>query len=313
MVELLVVIAIIGVLVAILLPAVQAAREAARRMTCQNNLRQIGLSLLNHENARKALPVGARSKVTYGMAWWVELLPFMELTTTYDRLDRKSQHCGSPFANWQNAQAINGLILPAAICPSSQLPPFHPVGGVQVMMPHYVGIAGATSHDGFAETRVNGCCLPESQGEISGGGVLVPNRCIRLRQVTDGTSSTMAIGECSDYAYTSQGYAKRIDAGFAFGWLTGTTATGTPPQYQPAPGRASWNLTTIRYLPNTRNFSQPGIDDNGGANNPLVSPHTGGVSTFFLDGAVHFISEDIDLPLWKQMATRDDGATASAE
>ncbi|MCL4207991.1 MAG: DUF1559 domain-containing protein, partial [Pirellulaceae bacterium] len=148
LVELLVVIAIIGVLVAILLPAIQAAREAARRSACQNNIRQIGLALLNHESARSSLPVGARSRVTYGMSWWVELLPFLELSTIGDQLDRKSPHCGTPGGNLRNAKAIDGLILPAAICPSSAIPPFHPVSGVQVMMPHYVGIAGATSHDG---------------------------------------------------------------------------------------------------------------------------------------------------------------------
>jgi prepilin-type processing-associated H-X9-DG protein len=176
-----------------------------------------------------------------------------------------------------------------------------------------VGIAGATSHDGFPETRVNGCCLPESQGEISAGGVLVPNRPIRLRQVTDGTSTTLALGECSDYLFNSQGIARRIDAGFAYGWMTGTSATGTPPNYQPVPGQASWNLTTIRYQPNTRDFSLPGIDDNGGANNPLVSPHAGGANAFLLDGSVRFILEEIDLLLWKRMATRDDGATSVLE
>lgn len=313
LVELLVVIAIIGVLIAILIPAVQAAREAARRMACQNNLRQVGLALLNHENARNRLPIGASSRISFGLSWWVEVLPFMEMATTFDRLDQTSAHCGSPFANWQNAQAIDGILLPAATCPSSLIPPFYPVAGVQVMMPHYVGIAGATSHGGFPETRVNGCCLPESQGEISGGGVLLPNRSIRLRQVTDGTSKTMAVGECSDYAYTSQGVARRIDAGFAYGWMTGTAARGTPPNYQPSPGPATWNLTTIRYRPNDRTFGQPGIDDNGGANNPLIAPHTSGVNVFFLDGAVQFISEEIDLALWKGMATRDDGAITASE
>jgi hypothetical protein len=179
------------------------------------------------------------------------------------------------------------------------------------MMPHYVGIAGATSHDGFDESRVNNCCLPLGDGEVSGGGTLLANQAIRLRQVTDGTSKTLCLGECSEYALDAAGNLKRIDGGVAFGWITGTAAAGTPPHYKsllPATSApASWNVTSIRYALNSRDYNRPGVRENGGANNPLVSPHSGGVSVFLLDGSQRFLHEEIDLALLKRLATRDDG------
>lgn len=311
LVELLVVVAIIGVVAALLLPAIQSAREAARRSSCGNNLRQIALAALNHESARKTLPVGASSGTPFGPSWWVEMLPFLELATTYDKLDRKSANAGYPLGNAQNALAANGLVLPAAICPSSPIPPFHKVGLSQIMMPSYVGIAGATSHDGFIEARVNTCCLPESQGEISGGGLLIPNAAIRLRKITDGISSTLFAGECSDYSFHSDGTQYRIDAGFPLGWLSGTAGKGLPPTFKPSPAPPCWNIVSIRYPPNEKRYDLPGIDDNRGANNPLVSAHASGVTAVFADGSQHFLTDDIDLMLLKRLATRDDGLSSS--
>jgi hypothetical protein len=173
------------------------------------------------------------------------------------------------------------------------------------MMPSYVGIAGATSHDGFSEIRVDPCCVPRSDGEISAGGVLIPNRSIPLREVSDGTSKTLLLGEASDYVYGPSGAPYRIDAGFSPGWIMGTIVEGTPPEYS-APFPA-WNITTIRYPPNTRQYGLPGIEQERGPNNPLVSAHPGGVNAVFVAGAVHFIADDVDLLIFRKLATRDDG------
>ena len=90
LVELLVVITIIGILIALLLPAVQAAREAARRMQCSNNLKQVGLAILNYESSYSVLPPGGlrlSSRAAYGSSWWVRILPYIEAGNVLDRYD----------------------------------------------------------------------------------------------------------------------------------------------------------------------------------------------------------------------------------
>jgi prepilin-type processing-associated H-X9-DG protein len=100
------------------------------------------------------------------------------------------------------------------------------------------------------------------------------------------------------------------------GWLAGTRAVGTPPDYRlqgmaaDALRPSSWNITTIRYSPNVSDYDLPGIDDDRGANNPLASPHPGGVNVLLLDGAVTMLHDDVELRVFKQLATRDDGANA---
>lgn len=313
LVELLVVMAIIGILIAFLLPAIQAAREAARRASCQNNLRQIGLALLNHENVRQVLPIGARNQMigslaTFGISWWVEVVPYLEESAIYEKFDKQGPHVGLALLHPQNGNLVDSLVIDVMRCPSSPLPPTKRVGAFQLMMPSYVGIAGASSHDGFAETRVNNCCEGDS-GEISAGGVLIPNRAVRLGQVSDGISKTLAVGEASDYAVNAAGVKFRIDGGFATGWITGTQAPGTPPDYDPAfsIARRSRNITTLRYAPNTRDYDLPGIRDTHGANNPLVSTHPGGVNSLLLDGSVRFLEDEMDVDALKRMSTRDDG------
>ena len=92
LVELLVVIAIIGVLVALLLPAIQAAREAARRMSCQNNLKQMGLAMLNYEGTKKVLPPGSTMgmpQTRNGLSWHVEILPFAEFSSLQSKIENR--------------------------------------------------------------------------------------------------------------------------------------------------------------------------------------------------------------------------------
>jgi prepilin-type N-terminal cleavage/methylation domain-containing protein len=172
LVELLVVIAIIGVLVALLLPAVQAAREAARRMQCGNNLKQIGLALQNYHDVFQSLPYGARARFVqttrtlptnlrslqnWGPSWIVSILPFAEQKSLSDQMEQFAIR--NP--NLADIQATNPPTRVAwaahnnkiswMLCPSSPLPQMEILrrakNGINSVVPTYVGISGATRHN----------------------------------------------------------------------------------------------------------------------------------------------------------------------
>jgi prepilin-type N-terminal cleavage/methylation domain-containing protein len=317
LIELLVVVAILGVLAALLLPAIQKARESARASGCRNNLKQIGLAILNFESSHRHFPKGAEGRfdlklspaVMIGLSWWADVLAPLEETTVAEQLDRTGANTGWVKLNTHNGELVDGYGPAVFFCPSSPLDRFWPAGGFQIAMPSYTGISGATSHDGFPETRVSPCC--RSDGEISAGGVLVPNKVIRSRRITDGLAHTLMLGEVSDFAYDKNGLRKRIDAGVAVGWTAGSTALGVPPNYGSwlAP---SYNLVTIRYPLNERRYDLPGIYDDHGANNPLVSPHAGVVHLVHCDGSVQTVADSIEVNVLKSLATRDDGQVVSA-
>ncbi|MBA4106590.1 MAG: hypothetical protein C0485_12600 [Pirellula sp.] len=318
LIELLVVILIIGVLLALMLPAVQAARETARRMSCQNNLKQIGLAALGYEARWGALPIGARrdgsptgTSPSYGMSWWIDLLPELEQQVMFDRLDRLGPDSGLPLLHPKNGKAVHKWLLPTLLCPSSSVPTSWNVGGFEVMTPSYVGIAGATSEEGFDEPRTNTCCGSHDDGQIAAGGLLISNRAVTLKEVTDGTSNAFLAAEASDFSYDAVGREARIDAAFPNGWLMGTGVRGTPPEYGGAGPAPSWNITTIRYGLNERDYTLPGVSNNRGPNNPLLSPHAEGVNVVLGDGSVHLLSSEYDVLALKRSATRDDGASKS--
>jgi prepilin-type N-terminal cleavage/methylation domain-containing protein len=319
LVELLIVVAIISVLVSLLLPAVQAGREAARRSVCQHHLRQIALAALAVEDQRGALPTGARSdglpgtvNASYGLSWWVDLLPHLEQQALHARLDRRGPHSGMPLFHAKNGKAAAGLVFAVMRCPSSPLPPLYRVGAYELMAPSFVGIAGATSDDGFEESRINACCGGLQNGQISAGGLLVSNRAVELAEATDGLSQTLLVGEASDFAYSRRGVEHRIDGAFPNGWLMGTGMRGTPPDYGGAKPDPSWNITTLRYAVNSRDYELPGINNDRGPNNPLVSPHPGGVHAATGDGAVRFVPDQTAVDVLKRLATRDDGDAMAA-
>lgn len=309
LVELLVVVSIIGLLLALLLPAVMSAREAGRKITCANNLRQTGLALQNFESTHRRLPSGARGGTTFGVSWWVAILPFMEQANLASRFDTESPHAGSAFFHPANGSLVDGVLIPSWNCPSSPLPPSRKVGQFELQMPSYVGIAGASSDGGFPETRVTACCVPVANGEISAGGALPSNLAISFAGVTDGLSNTMVVAETSDYMYAASGARYRVDGGNPNGWITGTATMGTPPNYHPTSTfpPPTWNTVTVRYQPNMRDYDAAGVDDNRGANNPLLSAHPGGVHAVLLDGSVHFLADSTSIDVMKRLATRDDG------
>jgi hypothetical protein len=214
--------------------------------------------------------------------------------------------------NAQNSLAADSVEISLMFCPSSPLPHLRFVGNAQLAMPAYVGIAGADSDLNFTETRLNDVSY---NGRISGGGLLVPNMAITVKDVTDGTASTLLVGESSDFSFDDFGRAYRIDGGHGLSWLAGTKPKGTPPEFGinsfAGEAKIAYNLTTIRYTVNEARYKLPGIADDHGPNNPLISPHVGGVNALLLSGAVTELPNETDLVVLKQLATRDDGGLTS--
>ncbi|MFN3152503.1 DUF1559 domain-containing protein [Bremerella sp.] len=324
LVELLVVIAIIGVLVGLLLAAVQQARESARRMECSNHLKQMGLALHNYHDTFRQFPYGTMRNNGVGLNWMVAILPQIEQKNLYDRIDFKGSNNGSflvpPPIGSPNGALLDEVVISDYRCPSSPLPETHPNGiavTTQQMQSSYVGISGATDDNNFPARRVSNCCLLLNAGQISADGVFFPNDSVSFRDITDGTTNTMMIGEASNYALDSSGNKKRTDGSHPESWVSGTAGKGTPPKFENAFGSFApppqvFNVTTIRYAPNSR-FGQSGIDSNHGPNNPLSSAHPGGVLTALADGSTRFIAETTAMDVLKSYACRDDGRVASLD
>ncbi len=321
LVELLVVIAIIGILVAMLLPAVQAAREAARRMSCGNNLKQLGLSLHNYHDTYKSFPpgahgVGGRSNRQWGFSWFAHILPYIEQSTMYDQLFIGGDHPGwgdnGVSAGRVNGQNFNRVEIASFLCPSSPLPILGNTGrGFQHTKPQYVGISGAANGNGFLNSPANqqrtccGCCGSVTPGGLtSNAGVLIGHgwggkpigmAVVKFAEITDGTSNTIAISECGDWFFNAD--RTRVQVNSNHGWLMGS----------PGPNNRKFNITTIRYPPNTTNNTLPGTGNNDGPNNGIYSAHPGGVQAALADGSVRFIPETIDILTLKRIASRNDG------
>ncbi|MEW4564453.1 DUF1559 domain-containing protein [Bremerella sp. JC770] len=314
LVELLVVIAIIGVLIALLLPAVQQAREAARRMQCSNNMKQIGLAMHNYHDTHGSFPFGALEvSGSFGPSWWAGLLPFVEQTAIFDRLNLSVTNAG-----WNgNSAVLNRQPAPMMVCPSF---PGEVQGGYYGdtwdSKSTYVGISGADiTSTAYTESRVGTCCSccthtgTQNDGIIAAGGILIANDTKRFRDITDGTSNTLMVSEIAGPMYTANASSldtisgERVMATPAghHGWLMGVNGAGTTPTAR------AFNITTIRYQPNSTNYDRPGINLNFGPNIPLISSHPGGVMGLNGDGHVSFLAETINLDVLKLLATRDDG------
>lgn len=333
LVELLVVIAIIGTLVGLLLPAVQAAREAARLSQCSNNLKQLGLGLLNHHEAKQVFPgsVGATVATQSNTVSWISrILPYTEDKAVYEKINFSDQWAGQ-------LSTVKNMSLPTLLCPSSPISPkaiAHP--GVSapdwVQGASYVAISGASNGNqtttgglipGFAETRINTVIT----AYVAAGGVLFSNGerpsvgpKSTLKLVTDGLSKTLLLGEQSDFLVTPSGVKKAwTSGGYCTGWLYGSWGTGTPPNM--TSNAANWGSTTIRWNINQKSGwtgGNNGVNDGGVAcygqdNAPLTSAHSGGVLACMADGSVQFLADNTTLAVLAQLATRDDGQSVQVQ
>ncbi|MGI9428413.1 MAG: DUF1559 domain-containing protein [Bythopirellula sp.] len=327
LVELLVVIAIIGVLVALLLPAVQAAREAARRAQCVNNVKQVGLALQNYHSTHQKFPIGARG--SWHSSWMVHILPYLEQSVVYDQLDFEV-----PTPMWvtvdprlPNAIALDGVLPPAYWCPSAQVSKWawsaeHFGNNLQIGTSCYMGVAGApvggNARNPEEDPTGGGRCMDNRAGAgiACENGTLIPNSEISMAQIQDGSSNTLMLVEQADFVRDGTtgellDYRSNVVDGFMGGGrCDGQIVDGTdcwssePLQF--------YSIVSVRYPVNHRSLSN-GMSPNGGWNNPIISAHPGGAHAGFVDGSSRYLSEDTDREVLKWMAIRDDGQVANLQ
>jgi prepilin-type N-terminal cleavage/methylation domain-containing protein/prepilin-type processing-associated H-X9-DG protein len=313
LVELLVVIAIIGILVALLLPAVNAAREAARRTQCANNMKQVGLAMFNFESTHGKLPeawtddvrtIGADRQCEQFTAF-MQIMPQIEETNLHGTFDQNFRHLDDEnrFPTSQNVSIFT--------CPSDDAPGR---GYTHGSIDHtygrsnYVVCLGSDTftyeHEIFpVPWQIVGVFLRNPPGEAENDGAFVPGKGRKLREFTDGTSHTVLASEV---------ISGKDDEGLAFD----------------ARGLWAWpnmggSIYTHKFTPNAGNpdeiynnecgdFQGPGMPCGHGTLQwkhfaSARSTHPGGVQTVFGDGHVAFSNDSIDADLWRALGAMNDG------
>ncbi|WP_254511108.1 DUF1559 domain-containing protein [Anatilimnocola floriformis] len=341
LVELLVVIAIIGVLVALLLPAVQAAREAARRMQCGNNVKQLCLGLQNYHDTFLYLPYGARVRTSggstnWGSSWLTATLSFCEQRPMFDKMVA-SDIAGAANDYGTSTSPVltqaNNAKIKYMLCPSSPLPEMETLGTSSILIPSYAGIAGGCSDLGgspvvaanvVTEARVNTTSAPTSSATTTGfggNGMLQLNDAVTFAACTDGTANTIIVGECSDWFYdwtgtTTSPTRQNPSLGKGLGWMGGATITNLATSGGTSFAASSvGNLQTVAHPVgvNNRNtnatayaWGTMGVGPRG-PNNPLLAAHPAGAMVGFLDGHVLLLTKQTATYILKRLAIRDDG------
>ncbi len=301
LIELLVVIAIIGILVGLLLPAVQKVREAAARAQCKNNLKQMGLAFHNYHATTGSFPPGFTSRATAtdgpglgpGWGWSAYLLPYLEQDNLYRRID-----FGRDIADPVNAPARQ-TSLRIFLCPSDS------PGGLtttvrdgsgnpicEVAFGNYVGMAGVYEVSGYPDT---------SNGSP---GVLLRNSAVRVTDITDGSSNTLFVGE---RAWLWQGKVRSP----ATTWVGAVTNAIVPQTLNPALGVEAGG---VMVLTNSGTAAEGRVP-----NNPYdhvedaCSNHPQGVNFLFGDGSVRSIQNSISPAAWAGSATRAGGEVVDVD
>ncbi len=293
LIELLVVIAIIAILIGLLLPAVQKVREAAARMKCTNNLKQIGLALHNHHDSTGFLPHGGTgwdrapaytapgnpyALKDQGCGWGFHILPYMEQDNLYK---------GAGVANVDAASAqVRGTAVKTFSCPSKAGPNprvfnggswYGPGGTQNFFQTDYAGSQGNGNNGAivFHDCKWSGWPAPTP-------GTFTPNNdMINLAALTDGTSNTIVVGE------------KRVNFQ-ALGGFQGDDNEGYT---------AGWDCDTIRQT-NVTPTPDVSSGDGGCA---FGGPHSGGFVTLLGDGSVKLINYSVDMTTFNRLGQRNDG------
>lgn len=300
LVELLVVIAIIGILVALLLPAVQAAREAARRMSCSNNLKQLALALHNYESSHRVFPPGQ-----LGFPWVFSahshLLPYVEQGGLQDLLDYNVPPLtfGGSFPQAAPNELAAQSPLKILLCPSdSDGVPGSPFGGIS-----YPACSGSGQLNDGSSTNADGIIFARSR--------------TRFADIIDGTSHTAAFGE----SLLGTGQNSAPNSPNEMSRQVKELAMGTPTTPADCNAATTWsghrgaNWINGHYADTMYNhFHPPNAmepDCNNGFHNFALttarSLHPGGVQISLCDGSVRFVSDTIEIVIWRAISTRDHG------
>ncbi len=324
LVELLVVIAIIGILVALLLPAIQAAREAARRSQCNNNMRQLGIAIHNHVSSKKTLPSGGE-----GTRWtpgdigtgfdmhstFTQLLPYLEETAATGLFDLKFPYNDKDHPNNQLAAKTQ---VAAFRCPTNSIVQADPAGygGTDYMPTVYTDIHPTT---GLRDAATASDRHSRADGALALGQV-------NISKIVDGTSKTIAIAEDAGRnfetiePFTLSKYDDIVniadDAKTPSGkrainrWAEPDTGNGVS-------GPPNSVAGAIKSVINNNSSPEGGPEDckwstnNCGPNDEIFGFHPGGVVAVFADGSAHFISDDIEPIAIRALITRSEEDTNS--
>lgn len=303
LVELLVVIAIIGVLVALLLPAVQAAREAARRMQCSNNFKQMGLAAHMYHDSNQILPFngvpqsGSGATMQRGVSWFFRMLPYMEQKPAYDLAVWSGDWTLQDAPASPNVELIRTLRVPGLWCPSSPLPKTKMLGTVEVQLPNYVGIEGSYYVGGTATTVAPGPFV-DVYGRTNYNGIIqTAEYPVGFNTISDGTSNVIMASEQSDFQRDANNVKvdRRSSGHWGGAWSCGA-------------GARNWtqNVTTIRY-PIKGGYGSAGNTAPYESNIPLFSSHGAGVLALLGDGSVRLVSQTINFATLTALSDRQDG------
>lgn len=340
LIELLVVIAIISVLASLLLPAVQNAREAARRTQCKNRLKQIGLALHEYHDSNGTFPIGAayaptpsgnnQNPAIRGSSFFVAILPWIDQGNAYKRLIHEAPGgiAATSVVGNPNGPILDDLYVAAYWCPSASMSEYVPPATGQqhnLMTTTYVGISGA-AYRGTAvnpDAEVVGTCGNNSQAILGRNGLLVENDSFGIRDISDGSTNTILVAEQSSAQYptidmsSGQPVVELVTDETIRSSYLGSVWAGTNHPVGIVSGGPTtschnvYNVTTVRYGINL-NGSAPATGDtsvvSGGANTPIMSAHPGGSNALFADGGVRFLNENLDFGVLMAISDRHDGA-----
>lgn len=288
LIELLVVIAIIAILIALLLPAVQQAREAARRSTCKNGLKQLGLALHNYHDTHRVFPPGSMSSGNqFGMH--VMILPYIDQGPLYNDSTRLNFNSSYGAAANSGAEQVR---IPVFFCPShgNEKGINSANTTVTAFSTHYYGVMGAKGANPVGGTySVTGTTSGDAGG-FATNGILHQNSRKSMRDITDGSSNTLLMGELS-WDATKTGFTEHQRS-----WIQGSAGLAGDFESFSAKNVVG-AINQVGYTSGTNYFNDVSFG----------SMHTGGAHFLMGDGAVRFLSENMNVGVYRGAASASGG------